>query len=277
MIRFVKHFFSSLIFSKNDLRGSVFLLFVLWGLIFIPLIIKKFTSDEIEFNSSDIDKLDSLERRLILKQITVDDSAFVIDPNKLSYRDWLDLGATSFQAKGLVALKKKLGSFTCLDQITDIQGIKNSLVSDYFIYFNIPKACKSVINFSIELNHCTVSDLRRLGISTRLARRVLSFRNALGGYYSIDQLREVYELSDDDYQQILKAIEIDKSVLKKIKVNQCSYTQLKKHPYISKKIANKIVNYRKKIGKFTSEKTLANVHGLNKENLMRLLPYISFE
>ncbi len=277
MIRFVKHFFSSLIFSKNDLRGSVFLLIILWGLFFTTFVSKSFISDELELSSKDVEKLDSLERCLILRQVSVNDSAFVVDPNKLSYQDWLDLGATSFQAKGLVALKKKLGSFTCLDQITDIQGIKNSLVSDYFNYFNIPKACKSVINFSIELNHCTVSDLRRLGISTRLARRVLSFRNALGGYYSIDQLREVYELSDNDYQLILKAIEIDKSDLKKIKVNQWSYTQLKKHPYISKKIAKKIINYRKKIGKYTSEKTLANVHGLNKENLMRLLPYISFE
>ncbi len=277
MIRFVKHFFSSLIFSKNDLRGSVFLLIILWGLFFTTFVSKSFISDELELSSKDVEKLDSLERCLILRQVSVNDSAFVVDPNKLSYQDWLDLGATSFQAKGLVALKKKLGSFTCLDQITDIRGIKNSLVSDYFNYFNIPKACESVIKFSIDLNRCTVSDLRSLGVGTRLARRVLSFRNALGGYYSIDQLREVYELSDNDYQLILKAIEIDKSDLKKIKVNQWSYTQLKKHPYISKKIAKKIINYRKKIGKYTSEKTLANVHGLNKENLMRLLPYISFE
>jgi len=41
------------------------------------------------------------------------------------------------------------------------------------------------------------------GIGSKLANRIVSFRSKLGGFHSVEQIREVYGLKDSVYQRIL--------------------------------------------------------------------------
>ena len=59
-----------------------------------------------------------------------------------------------------------------------------------------PSAGTSSDQFLVNLNNCNLADLARIeGIGPDLAHRIIEFRNARGGFTSIDDLREVHGVS----------------------------------------------------------------------------------
>jgi competence ComEA-like helix-hairpin-helix protein len=59
-----------------------------------------------------------------------------------------------------------------------------------------PSAGTTPDQFLVNLNNCTLADLARIeGIGPVLAQRIIEFRNARGGFASIDDLREVHGIS----------------------------------------------------------------------------------
>lgn len=59
----------------------------------------------------------------------------------------------------------------------------------------------------VELNSADTTELKRLkGIGSVLSARIVKYRKKLGGFTSVEQIRNVYGLSDETYHEILPHI-----------------------------------------------------------------------
>ena len=61
--------------------------------------------------------------------------------------------------------------------------------------------------------------------------RFLKYRNLLGGFKSVNQLKEVYSINDSLFESIKYFLIIKDSSLKQININLCSIKDLNRHPY----------------------------------------------
>ncbi|MEK7256097.1 MAG: helix-hairpin-helix domain-containing protein, partial [Bacteroidota bacterium] len=115
------------------------------------------------------------------------------------------------------------------------------------------------------------------GIGTFYAKRIVNFREKLGGFYSIQQVGETFGLPDSTFQKIQPLLQAS-PVFRKIKVNAATLEELKSHPYFSNFQATVLFNYRQQHGNFTNLESLKKIAAAFKDSdWERLEPYLSFE
>ncbi len=136
------------------------------------------------------------------------------------------------------------------------------------------QAAKRIV---FELNSADTLDLQQLrGIGPVFARRIVNYRNKLGGFVSVAQLREVYGLSEETYQMILPYLTIDTSQVTKLNPNTATLQQLKAHPYLDYYQARAIIEYRQQGHTYRTADDLRLVNLITDSVLLPLRPYLTF-
>jgi competence protein ComEA len=130
----------------------------------------------------------------------------------------------------------------------------------------------------VEINSADTAALIALPfIGSKLAARIVLFRQKLGGFASVSQLKEVYGLNDTAYQAIQPYLSCNRSLIHKLKINEALVDTLRVHPYIRWHLAKLLVNYRANHGSFKKIDDLLLVETVNDSLLQKLQPYISFD
>lgn len=129
----------------------------------------------------------------------------------------------------------------------------------------------------IELNQADSAMLDELpGIGPSFSKRIIKYRSILGGYYTINQIYEVYGMKPETVERIQKYIKIDTTLIKKIDLNQAEFKEINAHPYISFEQTKSICKHRTKI-KLLSIKQLEELGIFSAEELVKLRPYLIFK
>ena len=129
-----------------------------------------------------------------------------------------------------------------------------------------------------DLNSADSQNLVKLpGIGSVLSARIIKYRNKLGGFYTREQLKEVYGIPDSTYEKIKAQLEVQPTSIKKIYLNLVDEKTIATHPYVGWNDAKVIIRYRQANGYFKNAEDLASVWAMDKKNLERLLPYLSFD
>lgn len=123
----------------------------------------------------------------------------------------------------------------------------------------------------------TIEFIALPGIGSRLADRIIRFRESLGGFYSIEQISEVYGLADSVFQKIKPLLISPAFDIKRININTASLEELKAHPYIRYTIANSIVNYRAQHGAFTNIEDLRKIVTITNDVFEKIISYLTLE
>jgi competence ComEA-like helix-hairpin-helix protein len=113
------------------------------------------------------------------------------------------------------------------------------------------------------------------GIGSKLAVRIVTFREKLGGFYSVEQIGETYGLPDSTFQKIKQYLKLDNSSVKKININTASIDEMKTHPYIKYSIANPIIAYRNEHGAFSKIEDIKKVMAVTDEIYKKIAPYLT--
>lgn len=131
----------------------------------------------------------------------------------------------------------------------------------------------------VDLNEVDSAGLEGLpGIGERLSARIIKYRDRLGGFYDVVQLKEVYGLRDSLLALLATRVTVkDRYSVKKININRCSYADLRKHPYMSHAFAKALVAFRQTHGSIRSSEDLYSLVAVTRELTDRMIPYISFE
>jgi competence ComEA-like helix-hairpin-helix protein len=116
------------------------------------------------------------------------------------------------------------------------------------------------------------------GIGPVFASRIVRYREKLGGFYALEQLKEVWGITDSLYECLLPSLVLEDTVpFRYIRLNADSFAQLASHPYIKGKLAGLICNYRKQHGSFSTGEELKQLPLVNGENFRKIAPYIRLD
>jgi len=125
-------------------------------------------------------------------------------------------------------------------------------------------------NTVIEINSADSADLMKLPLITPKVARTM-----VRGYYNKSQLLEVYGMDTACYNSMIKYIKVDVTRVEKLDINKATEKAMTHHPYIHKKLAKAIFDYRKQNGGFKDIKEIMKVEGVDKELYSKLSPYLS--
>lgn len=129
----------------------------------------------------------------------------------------------------------------------------------------------------VELNTADTLTLQLLyGIGPVLASRIVTYRDRLGGFTSVEQLAEVYGIQPELVQRLRPNLTVDTTQVHRIPINQASLKQLLRHPYIEYYQARDIIALRNKGILIHSDTDLLAIPSISDSALVRLLPYIQF-
>ena len=124
-----------------------------------------------------------------------------------------------------------------------------------------------------DINTADTSQLKRVyGIGPVLAKRIVKYRAYLGHFVAMEQLKDVYHLSDSVYTKLQSRFTIDTLNLNRIPINTASEKDLLSLPYLSKEEVRWVLAVRKARGAFSSEEELTNlfIKTLNKKPFILL-------
>ncbi len=147
------------------------------------------------------------------------------------------------------------------------------VVSDAFSRDTLLYPIKLKAGEVIDLNTADTTKLKKVpGIGSYFARKVVAYREKLGGFYSTDQLLEIEGFPED----VADFFSLDASVVRRMNVNKMSVAQMIKHPYVSFSMAKAIAERRRLKGPLTSLDDLALLPSFTPEAIERLGHYVSF-
>lgn len=130
---------------------------------------------------------------------------------------------------------------------------------------------------TVELNSADSLTLQLLhGIGPSYARRIVRYRERLGGFTSTNQLLEVYGFTPELLAHIEPHLTLDRSTLRRIPINSIPLKELIRHPYIEYYQARDIVSLRNRGVVFHNADDLRAIPSMADTTLQRLLPYIDF-
>jgi competence ComEA-like helix-hairpin-helix protein len=220
---------------------------------------------------------------------------FAFDPNTLDAAGWKRLGVREKTIHTIQNFVAKGYKFRQPDDIRKIYGLRTQEADRLVSYVRIAEketiaktslqnrsytapAKKPEENFRtriIEINTADTSDFIALpGIGSKLAARIVNFREKLGGFNSVNQMGETYGIPDSTFQKIKVRLQCANASIRKININTADANELKVHPYIKWNIANAIVNFRAQHGTYKSIEDLRKIEIIPDELFNKIAPYL---
>lgn len=219
---------------------------------------------------------------------------FYFDPNTLSVDDWIRLGIREKTANTIHNYTTKGGRFYKPEDIAKIWGLHEDEVKRLLPYVRIeanpavgyskyPDSEKSK-NYekpkytiaNVDVNNADTSAFIALpGIGSKLANRIINFREKLGGFYKVEQVAETFGLPDSTFQKIKDKLTITNAEVKTFNINTATMDELKTHPYLRYNIANAIVQYRLQHGSFSDVSDIKKIMMITDDIYYKAAPYLT--
>jgi len=304
-VNWIRELFS---FSKKERSGIVILLVVIFILIVVGKLIPRFIpSETTDFSKWEAEVNAYLEnsKKKIPEEKPL--QLVVFNPNEVDSASLTEMGVPSKVAANWSKYLAKGGRFRDKEGVKRIFGMTSALYEQLDRFILIPQASVSKVgegkNASLvkprneykrdtifpkyitkskkervsvlELNNADSVHLLEIpGIGPVFASRIIRYRNLLGGYYSVGQLKEIYGMREENFTAVAQYFTADPLLLKIFNINFATIQELGRHPYIGFRTARKICNLRDKKGKFSSPEDLSAV--VASDSLKRLIPYVKF-
>jgi competence protein ComEA len=228
-------------------------------------------------------------------------SMFYFDPNTLDAAGWQRLGIKDKTIASMQKYISKGGRFREPDDLRKVWGLRddekerlipyvrivggqekkysNNYSSSYQPYEKKEYEKKPYEKKAIAIVDINTGDSAAYdglpGIGGGYARRILKFRDKLGGFYKVEQVAETFGLPDSTFQKIKPYLKINGDNIRKININTASLEELKAHPYIRWQLAKVITEYKKQHGNYKSLDELKKIMIITEETYSKIMPYLS--
>lgn len=234
------------------------------------------------------------------EQITLSLTSF--NPNELTREEFSAMKLPDRIINNIINYRDAGGEFRYREDLKRIYTITEDLYGQMAAYIDLPSKAdrKPVINrvFSdtisihdslkskrytpawadlvIDINTADTIQWQQIrGIGPVFSRRITSYRELLGGFYSTEQLREVYGMDSVRFDQILSHITTDSINLRKININTADFVTLVRHPYLNRNQVNSILRMRERHGLYQSIDEIKKSELIDEENFLKIAPYLT--
>lgn len=273
-------------FSRMETNGFLVLIPLTLLLLFSEPLYHAFQPDT---PITGIDRTDSLLAWLERQQAPLShDSIFFqhFDPNTLSREGYVKFGLQDRIADRIARYREKGGRFRRKEDVAKIFGMDSSWYARAKVWMRIPPVESPVKGRMVHTQRVTRSDINQAdttqlqdvyGIGPTLARRIVMFRDRLGGFVTMDQLREVYGLDSTVVDRVKRQFEVKMNFEpRRLNVNTVTLEELNRHPYVSRRQAQAIFAYRAQHAPIDSLGQLAGIPLLDDAWRKKMRPYLVF-
>ena len=213
---------------------------------------------------------------------------FNFDPNSVDEAGWHQLGLRDKTIHTILNYRNKGGQFREATDIRRIWGLRPEEAERIIPYVHIqteykkkeyspykPTVSKPII---VDINTATLEELRIIpGMGNGMVYRILKYRERLGGFISINQVKETYEMKDSSLVLMLPYFKLNTPLIIKININTATDYDLGGHPYISKEVAKAIVLYRIQHGNYQSVEEIKKIVFIKEALYEKIAPYLSVQ
>jgi DNA uptake protein ComE-like DNA-binding protein len=207
---------------------------------------------------------------------------FPFDPNQVTDEELTRLGLNGYQRRNLLSFREKGGNFRSEEDVSKIYGIDAELYERLKPWIEIavkepadvkPSAISRVdINLADSLEFMTLP-----GIGEVFSGRIIRYRKLLGGYHSVEQLLEVYGMTEEKFISLHPHVYIDRVEVQRVRLNFAGMDELRAHPYISSDQAGRILKLRSDKGPFRTADILLDENVFEPAIFDRIKPYLTCE
>ena len=222
---------------------------------------------------------------------------FPFDPNRADSLTLRRLGLPGWMARNIVRYRERGGRFRHPEDFRKIYGLTDEQYAALEPYIRIApqdtarpdtprlytaqterdtmaRPYKYPAGTVIELNRADTTELKKIpGIGSGIARLITGYRQRLGGFYTLEQLREI----DLDPEPLRPWLRIDSTAIRRLNLNRVGIDRLRRHPYFNFYQAKAIVERRKKHGPLRSLKVFALYEEFTEADFERMRHYVCFE
>ena len=283
-------------FSKGQ-RLGILLLFALivifqLGYYFVDFSSFSTTSPEKEKWLSLQSQIDSMKQQ----KLNYIPKIYPFNPNFISDYKGYKLGMSVLEIDRLLAFRKGNKYVNSPKEFQDITKVSDSLLNAMSPYFKFPdwgnnkkefKDYKKYPNTAfakkektvlIDINKATQEDLIKIyGIGEAISLRILKLKESLGGFVSMEQMKDVWGLSPEVIENLDSHFKVSElPSLKKIDINNASIKELSQFPYFNYQLAKQIVTFRSMNVDFKNVNDLTKIKGLSIDKANIIALYLDF-
>ena len=196
---------------------------------------------------------------------------FPFNPNTVTEDEWRKMGLTDRQIRNIMNYKAKGGKFFSKNDLGKLYSISEEDFAQLEPFIVLPEVSRVTSGKSapkksnekvkeefkpakkaipiVDLNtvdSATLVELPQIG--GYMALRILEFRDKLGGFVDMEQLRDVKGMDETRFAAIQPYIKIGEVEIRKMDVNRADFKTLVHHPYLSYEHVKRIFNQREKRG-----------------------------
>ena len=286
---------SYFVFNSSQRNGILFLLLLVSGFAVINNYIDFTTENLLDTNSKEVlavqKELDSIKTILMESN---QPKIYPFNPNFITDFKGYKLGMSSEEIDRLLDYRKQNKWINSKEDFKKVTKVSDSFLDQISSYFKFPdwisnpkpkysdwrKGFKEkTFDQKIDLNSATQLELEKVnGIGEALSKRIIDYRDKLGGFTNDIQLNEVYGL---DYQIIKKVlneftVKTPKGI-EKMNLNTISASDIATIPGISFDLAKRIWEYRILNERIKNFSELEHIDGLTKRKLQGIQLYLKLE
>lgn len=280
-------------------------------LIFIFLLLKTFSGilyppRPISFTQMNVDSLLLVMDNASIYEVE-EDSFFLFDPNRATHSQFVRMGISTEVSNRIIKYRSRGGTFKEKSDLMKIYGFEEELFLKLAPFVNLPEELvdnleiiksntdpkKEIEKILVEkedskfqekeplvrisLNEADSIALEELyGIGPSIAKGIVKYRKRLGGFVSYDQIFEVYNMTDERFEEIKKYYYIDENYEpRKMSINNDDFKTLLIHPYFDYSTVKNLFNYRDQHGEYDSIDDLRDLFFMTDSLFYKLKPYLS--
>lgn len=297
-------------FSQTEVRGTVILLLFTLGVIGLSAFFTGRSSD-VAIPDRDWETLEALVAQLDSNQAAssyapIEKNIILhpFNPNTADSATLTQLGLSPWIARRVLRYRAKGGVFRVKSDFKKMYGLPEATYARLYDYLQLPEkkrhppastAAKSknprtdqpktsyakrtetaYHREPLDINVADTSLLKQLpGIGSTLSARIVKYRQMLGGFHRLEQLQEVYHMSERGAASLrTEAYIAEGNQVHRLNINRLDAKTLAQHPYISWEVARAVVNHRRDYGNYQALEDLREVYLMDEELLAKLTPYL---
>ncbi len=283
-------------FSQGQRLG----IFSLFFIIIASQIVCFFTDfSSLSNDSPEKEKWLSLQSQIdSLKQQKLDyvPKIYPFNPNFITDYKGYKLGMSVSEIDRLLAFRKQNKYVNSPEEFQAVTKVSDSLLNAISPYFKFPDWVKNKKQFKeyknypktafakkekvviIDINKATQEDLIKIyGIGEAISLRILKFKENLGGFVSMEQMKDVWGLSPEVIENLNSHFKVlVHPSVKKIDINNASIKELSQFPYFNYQLARQIVTFRSMNGDIKNIEDLTKIKGLSIDKANIIALYLDF-
>lgn len=204
------------------------------------------------------------------------------DPNVSSEAELLAMHLPASAVKGIISFREKYRPFRHSTDMFEVYTIDSALAKAVIPFVEIENGAREMasvdtVSGPISINQADTNLLKTVkGIGSYLAKSIVDYRARLGGFYSVEQLQDLFAVDSSRFENIRARFYCDTS-FQKININNAAEETLYEHPYISYKLARNIVEFRERMRLFKKPEELMNIELVDGVLFSKLAPYLEIK